>query len=83
MKLNKVELLPLANNVADNLLGWKASLMNRAGSLITVKMVFSAIPIYLTYLWTYQNGLLRQLTNVEEAFFGRTRKRWVCLEDWY
>lgn len=46
-KPTKAALLTLVDKVADNLPGWKASLMNRAGRLITVKVVLAAIPIYL------------------------------------
>ena len=38
--------LKLVDKVADNLPKWKASLMNRAGRLVTVKVVLTAIPIY-------------------------------------
>jgi hypothetical protein len=33
--------------VADYLPGWKASLLNRSGRLIMVKVVLTAVPIYL------------------------------------
>jgi len=33
--------------VADYLPGWKASLMNRAGRLVMVRVVLTAAPIYL------------------------------------
>jgi len=39
-------LLPLVDKVADYLPGWKASLMNRAGGLVLVKAVLTAVPIY-------------------------------------
>jgi hypothetical protein len=39
-------LLPLIDKVADYLPGWKAYLMNRAGRLVMVKVVLTAVPIY-------------------------------------
>jgi hypothetical protein len=45
-KNSKADWLKLVDKVADNLPNWKASLMNRAGSLVTVKVVLTAIPIY-------------------------------------
>jgi len=39
--------MPLIDKVADNLPKWKASLLNRAGRLVVVRAVFSAIPIHL------------------------------------
>jgi len=46
-KPTKTYLLPLVDKVADNLPGWKAPLMNKASHLIVVKVVLTAIPIYL------------------------------------
>ena len=45
-KPTKEVLLPLVDKVADYLPGWKASLMNRAGHLVMVKVVLTAAPIY-------------------------------------
>ncbi|WVZ52340.1 hypothetical protein U9M48_003412 [Paspalum notatum var. saurae] len=45
-KPTKDVLLPLIDNVADHLPGWKASLMNRAGRLILVRVVLTAITIH-------------------------------------
>ena len=47
MQMSKADLLTLIDKVADNLPGWKASLMNRAGKLVMVQAVLTAIPIYL------------------------------------
>lgn len=44
-KPTKVELLSLIDKIAAHLPTWKASLMNRAGRLVTVKVVLSAVPI--------------------------------------
>ena len=46
-KPTKSDLLLLIDKVVDNLLGWKTSLMNKAGHLIIVQVVVSTIPIYL------------------------------------
>ncbi|KAJ1268538.1 hypothetical protein BS78_07G142700 [Paspalum vaginatum] len=46
-KPRKSDLMPLIDKVADNLPKWKASLLNRAGQLVVVRAVFSAIPIHL------------------------------------
>ncbi len=39
--------LTLVDKVADNLPGWEASLMNIASRLIMVKVVLTAVHIYL------------------------------------
>lgn len=46
-KLSKTDLHALVDKVADDLPMWKASLMNRIGRLISVRVVLFAIPIYL------------------------------------
>ena len=46
-KPTKNDLLPLIDKVVDYLPGWKASLMNRSGRLIMVRVVLTAVPIYL------------------------------------
>ena len=45
-KPTKEVLLPLIDKVLDRLLGWKASLMNRAGHLVMVRVVLMTTPIY-------------------------------------
>jgi hypothetical protein len=39
--------MPWIEKVADKLLGWKASLRNRAGQITMVRFVVSVVPIYL------------------------------------
>ena len=46
-KPTKEVLLPLVDKVVDYLPGWKASLMNKVGRLVMVKVVLTAAPIYL------------------------------------
>jgi hypothetical protein len=46
-KPTKEVLLPLFDKVADYLPEWKASLLNRVGRLVLVKVVLTAVPIYL------------------------------------
>lgn len=40
------ELVPLIDKVSNKLPGWKATLLNRAGRHVLVKVVLSSIPIY-------------------------------------
>lgn len=46
-RLNRTDLQPYLDKVADALPGWKASLMARSGRLILVKVILTALPIYL------------------------------------
>lgn len=45
--LNKVDLQPIIDKIADRLPSWKAALMDRSGRLILVQVVLTAIPLYL------------------------------------
>ncbi|WVZ70619.1 hypothetical protein U9M48_019268 [Paspalum notatum var. saurae] len=46
-KPTKTDLLPLIDKIASNLPKWKACLLNRAGQLVVVRAVFTAIPIHM------------------------------------
>lgn len=67
-KPSKAELLPLIDKVANSLPGWKASLMNRAGHLITVLMVLTSIPIYLVIALDLPKRVFKA---IDGAFLGK------------
>ena len=49
-KLTQVQLQQLIDKIADQLPGWKADLMNRAGRAIQVQHVLTAMMIYVWLL---------------------------------
>uniref|UniRef100_J3M704 Reverse transcriptase zinc-binding domain-containing protein n=1 Tax=Oryza brachyantha TaxID=4533 RepID=J3M704_ORYBR len=81
-KPSKTDFLPLVDKMANSLLGWKASLMNRAGWLITVRMVLSATPIYAMMVldlpkWVPMKALV--LLNLEKMGWALPM-RWLWLQ---
>jgi len=60
-KPTKNDLLPLIDKVADYLPGWKASLMNRSGRLIMVRVVLTAVPIYLMIAMDLPKWVIRAI----------------------
>jgi len=53
--------LPLIDKVADYLPGWKASLMNGSGRLIMVRVVLTAVPIYLMIAMDLPKWVIRAI----------------------
>uniref|UniRef100_A0A0A9EUA7 Reverse transcriptase domain-containing protein n=1 Tax=Arundo donax TaxID=35708 RepID=A0A0A9EUA7_ARUDO len=69
-KPTKAELLLLIDKVADQLPNWKASLMNRAGRLITFKVVLTAVPTYLMIALDLPKWFYKAI----EVFFGKVKR---------
>jgi hypothetical protein len=62
--------------VVDNLPGWKTSLKNKAGHLIIVRVVLSAIPIYLMIVMDLPKWVLLKAIDKKKnvVFCARTTK---------
>ena len=75
----KEMLLPLIDKIADYLLGWKASLMNRAGRLVLVRAVLTVAPIYLLIAMDLLKWCLKAIDKKKAGFSlegAGTSKRW-------
>ena len=65
----------LFEKIADNFLGWKASLMNRAGLLIMVRVVMTDTPISLKIALGLPNGWPKPTTKTQRPSLERSRNK--------
>jgi hypothetical protein len=75
-------LLPLIDKIADYLLGWKASLMNRARRLVLVRTVLTATPIYLLIAMDLPKWCLKAIDKKGRVFSGRVRNKQTVATAW-
>jgi len=82
-KPTKEVLLPLVDKVAEYLPGWKASLMNRAGRLIMVKVVLTAVPIYLLIALDLPKWGIKAIDKKQRCFFRKVTNRPMVAIAWW
>jgi hypothetical protein len=84
-KPTKEVLLPLVDKVADYLPGWNASLLNRAGRLILVKVVLTVVPIYLLIAMDLLKWVLKAIDKKRRGFLWKGHQQangGNCLVAW-
>jgi hypothetical protein len=62
----------LLDKVADYLPGWKASLLNKAGRLVLVRVVLTAAPIYLLIAMDLSKWFFKAIDKKAEFPLERT-----------
>ena len=66
-KLTKEQVQPIIDRIADQLPGWKADLMTRAGRRVLVQSVLTGMLIYLAMALIFLHGLSKRVDPVLEA----------------
>jgi hypothetical protein len=73
-KLTKEQVQPIIDKIADQLPGWKADLMTRAGRLIQVQYVLTGILIYVAMASDLPPWALKAIDKIRRAFLWRGQK---------
>ena len=73
-KLTKEQVQPIIDRIADQLPGWKADLMTRAGRVIQVQYVLTGILIYVAMATDLPPWAFKAPDKIRRAFLWRGRK---------
>ena len=73
-KLTKAQVQPIIDRIADQLPGWKADLMTRAGRKVQVQFVLTAMLVYLLMAIDFQPWAIKAIDKIRRGFLWRGRK---------
>ena len=73
-KLSKAQIQPIIDKIADQLLGWKADLLTRAGRKVLVQFVLTSMLVYLVMAMDLPPWALKAIDKIRRGFLWKGRK---------
>ncbi|CAO2038521.1 unnamed protein product [Urochloa humidicola] len=73
-KLTKEQIQPIIDRIADQLPGWKADLLTRAGRKILVQFVLTSMLIYLFMAVEFPPWAIKAIDKIRRGFLWKGRK---------
>jgi hypothetical protein len=84
-RLTKAQVQPYIDRIADQLQGWKANLMTKAGRKVQVQFVLTGMLIYLLMAVEFPAWAIKAIDKIRRGFLWRGRKDALgghCLITW-
>jgi hypothetical protein len=73
-RISADDLLPWIDKIADKLPSWKAGLLNLSGRIALIKIVLSAIPVYLLIALIVHKRVIKAIDRIRSNFLWKGRK---------